>query len=559
MHKATRLKSNAAIYYLPDGYSTSGKNIMGIHAASEGFMSGFARHADIDMAYCAVDNDAGANAFHEVFARARRSLPVKAFPIGRPELLAEPGCLYLPGPGLSEFAWQRRQVNQRDYSLCGVTHTTASAVVMDAITDFAVAPIQPWDALICTSQSVRNMVETLLADHAAYLKDRLGASTFVFPQMPVIPLGIDSTGFVHDGSRRREWREKLGIAEEDIAVLFFGRLSFHGKAHPIPMYQALAKAAGRVNRRFHLIHAGWFPTDSQEALYRNNAAETCPTVNLIFVNGLDADVRRTIWSAADIFTSLTDNIQETFGLTPIEAMAAGLPVVVSDWDGYRDTVRDGVDGFRIPTLMSPAPYGGDLAYQHGSGRISYDVYIGRTAQFVSVDIELCADAYARLADDADLRRQMGAEGSRRAESIYDWKVIIASYQELWGELALMRQSANESVAHKGASSARPTRPDPFHVFASYPSANLSPEDIISRTENGPEWLKVIRSSPLVSFAEEVLPTEAESLQILVILGVSTKRAADLVGGFPMERQALIFRGLVWMAKYRLIAVTRSGS
>ena len=28
-------------------------------------------------------------------------------------------------------------------------------------------------------------------------------------------------------------------------------------------------------------------------------------------------------------------------------MAAGLPVVVSDWDGYRDTVRDGVDGFRI--------------------------------------------------------------------------------------------------------------------------------------------------------------------------------------------------------------------
>ena len=40
--------------------------------------------------------------------------------------------------------------------------------------------------------------------------------------------------------------------------------------------------------------------------------------------------------------SLADNIQETFGLTPVEAMAAGLPCVMSDWDGYRDTVRDGV-------------------------------------------------------------------------------------------------------------------------------------------------------------------------------------------------------------------------
>ncbi len=42
-----------------------------------------------------------------------------------------------------------------------------------------------------------------------------------------------------------------------------------------------------------------------------------------------------IWQAADIFTSLSDNIQETFGLTPIEAMAAGLPSVVTDWDGYQ--------------------------------------------------------------------------------------------------------------------------------------------------------------------------------------------------------------------------------
>jgi hypothetical protein len=52
-----------------------------------------------------------------------------------------------------------------------------------------------------------------------------------------------------------------------------------------------------------------------------------------------------------------DNVQETFGLAPIEAMAAGLPVIVSDWDGMKDTVTPDV-GIRIPTEVPHA----DLTY-----------------------------------------------------------------------------------------------------------------------------------------------------------------------------------------------------
>ena len=55
--------------------------------------------------------------------------------------------------------------------------------------------------------------------------------------------------------------------------------------------------------------------------------------------------------AADIFVSLADNIQETFGLSVIEAMASSLPLVVSDWNGYKDLVNHGFNGFRIPTEM----------------------------------------------------------------------------------------------------------------------------------------------------------------------------------------------------------------
>lgn len=34
-------------------------------------------------------------------------------------------------------------------------------------------------------------------------------------------------------------------------------------------------------------------------------------------------------------------------------MAAGLPVVASDWAGYRYTIRDSTEAFLVPTLGGP--------------------------------------------------------------------------------------------------------------------------------------------------------------------------------------------------------------
>jgi hypothetical protein len=176
-----------------------------------------------------------------------------------------------------------------------------------------------------------------------------------------------------------------------------------------------------------------------------------------------------------------DNIQETFGLTPIEAMASGLPVVVSDYDGYRESVRDGVDGFRIKTYHPPAGDGGFLMDMHADHILSYREYVNQASAFIGLNIRDAAQAYIKLAKNPELRSQMGAEGQKRAAT-YSWEKLIPSYQNLFLELQKIRESSKPQKSWNtedgGLGLRHPRRSDPFHSFAHYPSEQININTIL---------------------------------------------------------------------------------
>ena len=548
---------NAAIFYDPDGYDTTRKKLVGRHAAGEGFLNGFASHAEVGRFYCFADTQAYFSQFKDAVEARRPGAETAWIKRGALGRLAETGCLYYPSPSIGPFAWRRRGVGDHGYSLCGVTHTTATHAIMDTLESYFTAPLTEWDAVICTSRVVRDTVAHVTDAYRAHFAERFGAVEATLPQFPIIPLGVNSARIRRSEEAREKLRRRLGIGDGEIAYLFVGRLSFYEKAHPLPMYLALEQAAQRTDKRLHLIQAGWFPNDMAERAFKEGAASLCPSVNAIFLDGREPDVRESVWSAADVFTSLSDNIQETFGLTPIEGMAAGLPVVVSDWNGYRDTVRDGIDGIRVPSIMPGPAMGLDLANRHADGFDSYGRYCGSASLFTAIDPRACAQAYLALAEDSGLRARMGAAGRERAETVYDWKHVIRQYQDLWTELSARRHAAARAPAAPPPKTlVHPGRRDPFEIFASYPTRVLELDDVVALSDGiDMEAAKLRCNLKMASFARDVLPRGEDCLAMLGHLernGPTGARA--LLRQIPSERRRRAFRGLLWLHKLDLVTI-----
>ena len=567
-------RPNCALRYHPDGFRINRKAVMGRQSAGAGFVKGFIEHGGTDRLVALADSDWQFEDF--------RNLVGALDPTGRAVVragsrdrrtLRSVGTVFPPGPGLEREAWNRRFGSERDYSLCGVTHTIATNRVAVTLGRYLIAPTQPWDALVCTSTAAKEGVERILAQHADWLARR-GGGRFRCPvRLPVIPLGVDCDSYApgtedaapRSGSksgsgsgRGRELRDQLGIEADDMVLLFVGRLSFHGKAHPTPMYMAAARAAERVrDRTVHLLLAGQFPNRAIEREFREAAARFCGRARAHFMDGSAGPQGPAILAAmeaSDIFVSLSDNVQETFGLTPVEAMAAGLPCVVSDWNGYRDTIADGETGFLVPTLTAPPRAGIDIADRYGAGLDTYDRMIGTASLATAVDVNACAEAIARLATDRELRARQGAAGRARARRLYDWRVVVAAYQDLWAELADLRTAgAGVALRNHAAEPARVEYPDPFAIYRGYPTALLGPDTVVAAKSDDPDAdLARLREGSLHGFAGHAFLPDADTDALMARLAASGPiRAAELLAEHPGAGRRLV-RTLLWLGKFDLV-------
>ncbi|GFP20495.1 hypothetical protein HKBW3S03_01998, partial [Candidatus Hakubella thermalkaliphila] len=157
-------------------------------------------------------------------------------------------------------------------------------------------------------------------------------NTFIdvgYPEEKILlnPLGVDLERFVPKND---------GFEDDIFRVIFMGILSVQKGVH------YLIRAWKKLDiPKAELLLVGGFDRLSREVILN----EAKNGKNVIFGGGTATPEREFMRSNIFAFPSNQDG----FGSVVLEAMACGLPVIVSQNTGAKDCVRDGLEGFVIPT------------------------------------------------------------------------------------------------------------------------------------------------------------------------------------------------------------------
>ena len=447
----------AALFLPKDAYDVSSQQVLGRRVAGAQLAQAFARDLQAgEMLTVVSPGDDAVQAVSRLLTDATPSgAMVRVCPQATPALLAEVGALYIPDPIIGRWTPLRHSIPPWSFSLTGVIHTVCSEGALGGIANLPLAPLYPWDAVVCTSRAGRDVVAKAIEHRLEVMASRLGverpgSEAMQLPQLPIIPLVANADQPYQPqltrAERRAHARADLQLSADAFVVAFVGRLSFHSKCHPISLYRALAQLAqDSPDREIVLVECGHIFNQWIAAAFDELRAQF-PAVHFRLVGGLEPatdDEKWRVLAAADVFTSPADNLQETFGLALLEGMAAELPLVVSDWNGYRDLVADGQNGFLVPTrdVLQELDGADEIDAQFALGSLDYDAMIGVRSLGVVVDHHAYVEALKALMESPSVRLRMAQASSERLHTLYSWSAVSSAYRQLWTQLTELRAKA----------------------------------------------------------------------------------------------------------------------
>ena len=230
---------------------------------------------------------------------------LKPMGLGTPPTLSGLRGLFLPDPSIGRWAQWRQPVGADAFSLIGQIHTISTPTALGLLQELLTEPVQPWDALICSSTAGRDVVQGVLDIREQQLLERLGvareARRLPRPQLPVIPLPLPIEAFEQQVPAE-EANRALALPESCAVVLWLGRLSLLTKLDPWPTYQMLERVAQRLSRPLVLIECG--PDDQPSPAQHLNAhRQLCPSVQFVRLGGakpVSEEIKRQALAAADL-------------------------------------------------------------------------------------------------------------------------------------------------------------------------------------------------------------------------------------------------------------------
>ena len=236
---------------------------------------------------------------------------------------------------------------------------------------------------------LRPFIRWLWRDADALVAVSNGLRSYAKETSPDLPIQVISNAIDLSAFTPAPQRDTNGLV----------RLLYVGRFNVFKNVETLVEAVGKLSQmdvgEFELNLVG---EGEQRPVLERIVSELGLTRRVNFAGWVARDQIADHYRLADVFVTATT--WEGMPNTVLEAMACGLPIVGTQASGLHELVRDGLNGYLVPTK----------------------------------DPEALAQALARLMGDGYERRRMGRESRRLAEREFAWEYIAAQYLEVYKQV-----------------------------------------------------------------------------------------------------------------------------
>ena len=256
-------------------------------------------------------------------------------------------------------------------------------------------------------------------------------------RIDVVPCGFDPVEF---SPGRRNLRRHYALADDEFVILQLGRLVPRKGVDNVIRALAILRRDHGIRARLLIVGGESVVPDAVQTPEIGRLASIADAEGVrdqvIFTGQRPRHLLRDFYCAADVF--VTTPWYEPFGITPLEAMACGCPVIGSDTGGIKFSVVDSVTGFLVPPN----------------------------------DPVSLAERLALLQRNPQLSQSMGRAGLRRVRAAFTWKQVAAQLLDTYNAVLRERAETPLMMAPPGLTPP-PTNPDSPDAVSHLASGALS--------------------------------------------------------------------------------------